>query len=193
MGTTVVEALHDEHELTVLDLDESRLAAVSQRRCLDRGGQRHEPSGARLGGRGRLRPPDRVHVQGRGEHRRRDDLQGGRASRDDDRPHDQPRVPRGWHEGQLDVDFIVSSELETAHAVVRTIAVPAARQTDVFAEGQVQLVEFDVDETADPRVLGVPLREMRVPPDSRVAGIIRGDTLKLPGETTSSNPATGSS
>ena len=49
-----------------------------------------------------------------------------------------------WREGQLDVDFIVSSEVETAYAVSRTVGVPAARQTDVFAEGQVQLVEFDV-------------------------------------------------
>ena len=31
VGATVVEALHDEHELTVIDLDEERLAALSQR------------------------------------------------------------------------------------------------------------------------------------------------------------------
>ena len=31
VGATVVEALHDEHELTVIDLDEERLAARSQR------------------------------------------------------------------------------------------------------------------------------------------------------------------
>ena len=55
-----------------------------------------------------------------------------------------------WREGQLDVDFIVSSEVETALAVSRAVGVPAARQTDVFAEGQVQLVEFDVIETRRP-------------------------------------------
>jgi trk system potassium uptake protein len=31
VGVTVVDALHDEHELTVLDLDEERLAAIVQR------------------------------------------------------------------------------------------------------------------------------------------------------------------
>ena len=31
VGATIVEALHDEHELTVIDLDEERLAAISQR------------------------------------------------------------------------------------------------------------------------------------------------------------------
>ena len=31
VGATIVQALHDEHELTVFDLDEERLAAISQR------------------------------------------------------------------------------------------------------------------------------------------------------------------
>ena len=53
-----------------------------------------------------------------------------------------------WREGQLDVDFVVSSELETAYAISRILGVPAARQTDVFADGQVQIGEFDVDEDA---------------------------------------------
>ena len=53
-----------------------------------------------------------------------------------------------WRGGQLDVDFVVCSELETAHAISRIIGVPAARQTDVFADGQVQIVEFDVEEGA---------------------------------------------
>ena len=86
-----------------------------------------------------------------------------------------------WREGQLDVDFVVSSELETAHAISRILGVPAARQTDVFAEGQVQLGEFDVDEDASSTVLGVPLRDAEIPEDSKVAAIIRGDDTILPG------------
>ena len=49
-----------------------------------------------------------------------------------------------WREGQLDVDFIVSSS-SRRRTSSRTIGVPAARQTDVFADGQVQIVEFDVE------------------------------------------------
>ena len=49
-----------------------------------------------------------------------------------------------WRERLLDVDFVVSSELETANAIARIIGMPAARQTDVFADGQVLMVEFDV-------------------------------------------------
>ena len=58
---------------------------------------------------------------------------------------------------------------------------PAARQTDVFADGQVQIVEFDVPEGAD-AARRRPRRcaRRRIPDDSQVVGIIRGDTLTLP-------------
>ena len=85
-----------------------------------------------------------------------------------------------WRQGQLDVDFVVSSELETAYAITRTLGVPAARQTDVFADGQVQVVEFEVDEDATRDVVGVALRDARIPSDSKVAAIIRGDETILP-------------
>ena len=85
-----------------------------------------------------------------------------------------------WRERQLDVDFIVSSELETAHAVSSIIGIPAARQTDVFADGQVQIVEFDVEQASADGVVGRPLREADVPHDSKVAGVIRGDTMTVP-------------
>ena len=49
-----------------------------------------------------------------------------------------------WRERQLDVDFVVSSEVETANAIARIIGMPAAKQTDIFADGQVEIVEFDV-------------------------------------------------
>jgi trk system potassium uptake protein len=181
VGVTIVDALHDEHELTVLDLDEERLAAISQRY-------------------------DIHTVEGNGASRRvlsdagiaAADLLIACTSRDESNivsamiaKASAPRITTivrttnpeyldVWREGQLDVDFIVSSELETAQAISRTIRVPAARQTDVFADGQVQLVEFDVTEKADPRLIGVPLREAALPPDSRVAAIIRGDKMIVP-------------
>ena len=68
-----------------------------------------------------------------------------------------------WREGQLDVDFVVSSELETAHAISRIVGIPAARQTDVFADGQVQIGEFDVDDDASKEVVGVSLRHAAMP------------------------------
>ena len=56
-----------------------------------------------------------------------------------------------WRQGQLDVDFVVSSEIETAHAIARVIGVSAAVQTDMFADGQVQIVEYDVTEGSSTR------------------------------------------
>ena len=99
-----------------------------------------------------------------------------------------------WREGRLDVDFAVSSELETAHAVSRSIGMPAARQTDVFARGQVQIVEFDVLEGADAALVGPPLRE--APHPGRLARR-SGSSAATPSPSRAaarrSRPATGSS
>ena len=181
VGATIVQALHDEHELTVFDLDEERLAAISQRYD--------------------------VHtVEGNGASRRvlseagitGADLLIACTSRDESNivaamiskacsgrtttvvRTTNPEYLEVWREGQLDVDFIVSSEVETAYAILRTVGVPSARQTDVFADGQVQLVEFDVTTAADPAILGEPLRHARTPPDSRIAAIIRGEEVVIP-------------
>ena len=182
VGTTIVQALHDEHELTVFDLDPARLAPLANRY-------------------------DVSTVEGNGASRRvlseagvaSADLLIACTSRDEANlvaamiakavaPRTttivrttNPEYLDVWREGQLDVDFIVSSEVETAHAIARTIGVPAARLTDVFADGQVQLVEFDLEAGCDSGVLDVPLREARVPEDSKIASIIRGDTMILPG------------
>jgi trk/ktr system potassium uptake protein len=83
-----------------------------------------------------------------------------------------------WREREIDVDFMVSSELETANAIGGLIGIPAARQTDVFADGQVQIVEFDVPQHA--AVVGKPLKSAPLPKDSKVVSIIRGDEMRLP-------------
>ncbi|MDA0179468.1 Trk system potassium transporter TrkA [Solirubrobacter phytolaccae] len=85
-----------------------------------------------------------------------------------------------WREREIDVDFMVSSELETANAISGLIGIPAARQTDVFAEGKVQVVEFDVPEGASHDVIDRPLREAELPHDSKVVSIIRGNELTFP-------------
>jgi trk system potassium uptake protein TrkA len=182
VGATIVQALHEEHELTLFDLDESRLTALSSRY-------------------------DVATVEGNGASRSvlseagvtNADLLIACTSRDESNivaamitkaiaPRtttivrtSNPEYLAVWREGQLDVDFIVSSEVETAYAISRTIGVPAARHTDLFAEGQVQLVEFDVDDRGSANVIGVPMREAKLPEDSRVAAIIRGDQTLLPG------------
>jgi trk system potassium uptake protein len=182
VGSTVVEALHDEHELTVIDLDGARLGPLSYR---------HDVS----------------TIEGNGATRsvlleagiKETDLLIACSSRDEPNliaamlaKKLNPRVRavvrateveylEAWHERQLDVDLVVSSEIETAYAVSRILGVPAARQTDVFAEGQVQIVEFDVEDGASPDVIGVAFRDASFPRDSKVAAIIRADATLLPG------------
>ena len=182
VGHTVVESLHDEHDVTVMDLDAARLSALSHRY-------------------------DVAVFQGSGTSRRALKEAGAAdanvlvacTSRDEVNviagiftkglSTETQTIIRTtnveyvevWLERALDVDFVVSSELETAYAVSRIIGLPAARQTDVFADGQVQIVEFDVEpDVHAPDVIGKPLREARIPADAKVAAIIRGDEMIVP-------------
>jgi trk system potassium uptake protein len=182
VGSAIVEALHREHELTVIDLDPTRLSQLSYRFDIET-------------------------IDGNGASRRTLEQAGVReadlliacTSRDETNivaamfakklsPEIRTVVRTAnveyleiWRERQLDADFLVSTELETAFAISSIIGVPAARQTDVFAEGQVQIVEFEVPEgLEDGKLVGVQLRDARIPPDSKVAGIIRGGEMRLP-------------
>ena len=181
VGVTIVEALHDEHELTVFDLDEQRLAAISQRYDVHtvngNGASRRVLSEAGIAGADLL-----IACTSRDE----SNIVAAMISKACS-PRTttvvrttNPEYLEVWREGQLDVDFIVSSEVETAHAISRTIGMPSARQTDVFADGQVQMAEFDVTERADHSIVGSSLRQADLPPDSRVAAIIRGDKVVIP-------------
>lgn len=182
VGSTVVEALHEEHDLTVIDLDRSRLAAISYHY-------------------------DVTTIEGNGATRsvlqdagiKEADLLIACSSNDEPNliaamlaKKLNPRVRavvratnvdylEAWHERQLDVDLVVSSEIEAAYAISEILGVPAARQTDVFAEGQVQIVEFDVGPSAhNHHAIGRPLREAQIPADSKVASIIRGGSAIVP-------------
>jgi trk system potassium uptake protein len=180
VGSSIVEALHAEHALVVIDLDPETLSPLSYRFDV-----------TTMVGNGASRDTlQSAEVQSA-------DLLIACTSRDEANivaamfaKKLSPRTVtivrtenveyvHAWRERQLDVDFVVCSGLETAVAVSRIIGVPAARQTDVFGEGQVQVVEFDVEGDAG-EVVGRPLREARVPADSKVAGIIRGEEIRVP-------------
>jgi trk system potassium uptake protein TrkA len=206
VGSTIVEALHGEHELTVVDEDPGRLEAISARFEV-----------ATVAGNGTSRRV--LEDAGLAD----SDLLIACTSRDEVNiiasifcraltPSTRTIVRTGneeyldvWRERQLDVDWVVSSERETALAVSQTIGVPAARQTDVFADGQVQIVEFDVVAPAPkvesgsvsimkaaeqaakrprrPRfddLVGRPLSQASIPVNSKVASIIRGEEIVIP-------------
>jgi trk system potassium uptake protein TrkA len=188
VGATIVEALHGDHEVTVIDLDAARLQALSYRY-------------------------DVRTVRGNGATRRvlqdagveeaalmiactsRDEINlvAGTLAKKLSAAQtivrtSNPEYLEAWQERQIDVDFMVSSELETALAVSSTIGVPSAKQTDVFADGQVQIVEFDVPLDSSERpptdaireVVGLELKAANIPGDSKVASIIRGERVLVP-------------
>jgi trk system potassium uptake protein TrkA len=184
VGSAVIEALHDEHEVTVVDLDGSRLNAIAHRHDVTtvegNGATRSVLQDAGIGGADLL-----IACSSRDEP---NIIAAMLAKKLNPRIRTVVRAVEleyleAWHERHLDVDLVVSSEIETAYAVSRTLGVPAARQTDVFAEGQVQIVEFDVEVdrgAGDHDVIGRPLRSARIPKDSKVASIIRGDSALVP-------------
>ncbi len=181
VGRALVEALHANHEVTVIDTDSERLSALSDRYDV------------------------RV-VEGNGTSKRvlaeagvrAADLLVACSSREDanivaailaKRLGTAQTIVRtssteyleAWREREIDIDFMVSSELETANTVSSHVGVPAARQTDVFAEGQVQIVEFDVPANAsDGALIGRPLRDAAIPADSKVVSVIRGERMIPP-------------
>jgi trk system potassium uptake protein len=202
VGSTVVEALHDEHDMTVVDLDEERLSALAERFdaavLVGNGASRRilEEAGIRKAGL-------LIACTSRDEINIIASMFSKRISPETKavvRTTDEEYLDI-WHERELDVELVVSSERETALAVSQLIGVPAARQTDVFADGQVQIVEFDVDsgdrlreqagrplteaalqaaDQGEEHVIGLPLRQAQIPPNSKVASIIRGDTIVVP-------------
>jgi trk system potassium uptake protein TrkA len=181
VAQALVHALHEEHEITVIDVDSRRLAALSGRydvRAVEGDGTSKHV----------------VRRAGAEE----SDLFVGCSPREEANLICAMLVKRlskaqtiirttsaayleAWRERQLDVDFMVSPELETANAISGILGIPAARHTDVFADGKVQIVEFDVPADAERNALiGRPLRAADVPRDSKVAGLIRGDRMIVP-------------
>ncbi|HEV2902693.1 MAG TPA: Trk system potassium transporter TrkA [Gaiellaceae bacterium] len=187
VGSTIVAALHNEHELTVIDTDAGRLEALgsrydvgtveadgASRRVLEEAGLRDAALVIACTSRDEVNVIVSMFARSLAPDARTIIRTGNEEYLD------------VWRERQLDVDWVVSSERETALAVSQTIGVPAARQTDVFADGQVQIVEFDVTapaidgDTGFERVVGPLLKEAVLPPNSKVASIIRGDEITAP-------------
>ncbi len=182
VGTTIIEALHTEHSITVVDTDPARLSALAHRYDVltlqGNGASRRVLQEAGIAGCDLViacTSRDEVNV-----------VAGTLAERLSPSTRTIVRTQNVeylevWQERLLDVDFVVSSELETAHAIARIVGIPAARQTDVFAEGQVLMVEFDVPAGAsEDRTVGQKLRDAFVPADSKVASIVRGARMIVP-------------
>jgi trk system potassium uptake protein TrkA len=191
VGATVVEALQVDHDLTVVDLDATKLKPLAQ--LYDVASVLASASSGRELAAAGISEADLVIACTSQDEA---NLVAGTIAR--------KLAPKAttivrtssaeyaeiWRESGVDIDFVVSSERETARAVSHAIGMPFARQTDMFADGKVQIVELDVGPQASGDLVGRRFREARLPGDSRVAGIIRegravlpsGDTVVAPGD-----------
>ena len=99
VGRAIVETLHEEHDVTVVDLDAQRLAVLSGtlRRPHHRG-RRDDEEGPDQGRRRRRGPVHRLQPARGGQPGQRDGRQA-HVRRPHDHPHDQRRVPRGVARG----------------------------------------------------------------------------------------------
>ena len=86
-----------------------------------------------------------------------------------------------WREGDLPIDVMISAQQETAEAVVQAIGMPGALQTQLFAEGRAEMVEFEVHADAPNGVAGKRIADLVIPDDSVIASLIRPDSVTIPG------------
>lgn len=189
VGALVVEALHAEHEVTVVDMDSGRLRLLAQRFDVATAPAR-AVSGRELVDAGIARSDLVIACTSRDEA----NLVAGTIARGA-AVHAKTVVRTSsaeyveiWRQGRLDVDFVVSSEIETAKAVSAAVGMPTARHTSTFAGGQVQIVEIDVPAGASGQLVGRPLREVTKPADARVAAVLRESRGLLPNGSTVIEP-----
>src|SRR5215211_579582 len=169
IGRALVDALCEEHEITVIDISADRLAALSSRydvRTVEGDGTTEqvirkagvEEADLFIG----CSPREEANLVGAMLAKRLGGAQTIVRST-------STAYLDAWRERHLEVDFMVSPGL------------PAARQTDMFADGKVQIVEFDVPSNAPHgNLIGRTLRSAEMPADSKVAGIIRGEAMIVP-------------
>src|SRR3954449_12323562 len=181
VGRAVAEALHRDHDLAVIDLDSARLAAFAERfDCLTVQGDGTTRKVVRKAG---VEDADLLLAC---SPREEANLVCALLARRLSSARTVVRTTsmellEAWRDREIDVDFMISPELETANAIAGVVGLPAARRTDAFADGKVQVVEFDVPQDA-PRdaIVSRPLRQAAIPPDSRVAGLIRDGAMVFP-------------
>ena len=190
IGRALVDALHEEHEITVIDISAERLSALSNRydvRTVEGDGTTEhvirkagvEDADLFIG----CSPREEANLVGAMLAKRLGGAQTIVRST-------STAYLDAWRERHLEVDFMVSPELETANAISATLGLPAARQTDMFADGKVQIVELDVPPDAPHNnLIGRNLRSAEMPASSKVAAIIRGDDMIVPRGESRSFPA----
>jgi trk system potassium uptake protein TrkA len=95
-----------------------------------------------------------------------------------------PKYLKAWERSQraFGVDFMVCTDLLTAEAIVGLAGLPTAQDVDIFADGLVQMTEFEIPEGSP--VDGQTIAEADRFDSLTFAGIIRDDCVIIPRGTT---------
>ena len=96
----------------------------------------------------------------------------------------QTGLLRTWErsEGAFGVDFMVGTNLQTAQSIVRIAGLPGAHDAETFADGVVQMAEFEV--MADSPLAGETVSDADRYESLTFAALLRGDNIIIPaGET----------
>ena len=181
VGTSVAAAVHSQHNVTVVDLDESLLSQISNRydvltiagngtsrSTLIRAGVEHADLV--------IVCTDRDEVNIVAALQTRSLCKGRILVRTS-----SAEYLDAWRRGELPVDAMIASENEIALAVVRAIGLPGALQTAMFADGRAEMVEFEVHADASENIVGKRIADIHIPDDSVIASLIRGDSITIPG------------
>jgi trk system potassium uptake protein len=78
----------------------------------------------------------------------------------------------------LGIDLTINPEMVTALEISRILLTPAALDVEDFADGQVRM--FEVKIPSDSKLINTPLSQLKLPPQTLVAGILRQDRMLIP-------------
>lgn len=181
VGTSVVAAVHMQHSVTVIDLDESLLAQLTNRydvlTVVGNGTSRATLVRAGVETAALVivcTDRDEVNIVAALQTRT---LCSGRVLV----RTSSTEYLDAWRRGELPVDAMIASENEIAQAVVRAIGLPGALQTAMFADGRAEMVEFEVHADATENIVGKRIADLQIPDASVIASLIRGDSITIPG------------
>jgi len=76
------------------------------------------------------------------------------------------------------IDFMVCTYLQAAESIVRVVGLPAARDADLFADGRVEMAEFDVDPGSP--LSGQTVAEADTYDSLTFAALVRDEEMLIP-------------
>lgn len=92
----------------------------------------------------------------------------------------QTKFLRTWEQsrGAFGVDHMVATNLLTATTIARVVGLPAARDVQLFADGLVEMAEFEITESSP--ITNLTVREADRFESLTFAAVLREDTVRIP-------------